>query len=420
MINFRGAKISKILSLGFFLCAAFSGLRAQTAPDIAVTKIRDNFFRLTSRVPYTSNFLAYVAPDGVLLVDSGQLQTGPGLRDVLKTIAPANPKVRFLINTHAHIDHTGGNLALAGEPTIIGPDILRSTLRAYSYVLYEFPDEALPSVTFTDSMTVYFGGEIVKLVAVPGSHDQTDIMVHFIKSGVVCLGDISYGMNFPSIDAYTGDLLKYPEVIDRILARIPETAIIVSGHGRETSVAELRQFRNMIADTARLVREAVANGKSVETLQKEDALKAWAGYEPGGFQDRAGWISDLANAGHPAYRGSLVEELYHVLVKSDGEAAVAKYDQLKKDFPDQYPFLESQLSRVGTWLLKKGRTRDAVKLFGLSVREFPDSWSAYDDLAGACLKDGDAELARRNYEKSLTLNPKNSNAVEQLEKLRKK
>ena len=118
----------------------------------------------------------------------------------------------------------------------------------------------LAYVTFTGSMTVYFGGEIIRLAAIPGSHDQTDIMVYFTKLGLVCLGDISYGMNFPSIDGYTGNLLKYPEVIDRVLALIPDTTIIVSGHGRETTVEELRQFKNMIGDTSRLVRETLPSG----------------------------------------------------------------------------------------------------------------------------------------------------------------
>ena len=122
----------------------------QNTENIEVTKLKDHFYVLTSKVPFEVNFLAYVTPEGVLLVDSGQRQTGGEIRSVLKTIAPANPEIKFLINTHAHIDHTGGNLALAGEPIIIGQDFLRSTLRDYSYVLYEFPDNALPSVTFKD------------------------------------------------------------------------------------------------------------------------------------------------------------------------------------------------------------------------------------------------------------------------------
>jgi len=125
---------------------------AQSAPTVTVTRLADRFYRLTSTVPYPTNLLAYVSPAGILLVDSGSVETGDELRRVLKTLDGGRADVRMLINTHAHIDHTGGNLALAGGPLIVGPEILRSTLRAYGYVLYEFPDNGLPSITFTDSM----------------------------------------------------------------------------------------------------------------------------------------------------------------------------------------------------------------------------------------------------------------------------
>jgi glyoxylase-like metal-dependent hydrolase (beta-lactamase superfamily II) len=191
-------------AFAFLASVSFS----QSSSNIEVKKLNDNFYRLTSQVPYPSNFLAYVCADGILLVDSGQKETGQELERILKTIAVGNAEVRYLINTHAHIDHTGGNLALAGEPLIIAPEILRSTLRAYSYVLYEFPDKALPSITFSDSMTLYFGNEKIRIFATPGSHDATDVIVHFTNAGIVCLGDISYGMTFPSIDGYTGNLLE--------------------------------------------------------------------------------------------------------------------------------------------------------------------------------------------------------------------
>jgi glyoxylase-like metal-dependent hydrolase (beta-lactamase superfamily II) len=398
----------------FFTSIAFS----QTQPNIEVTKLKEHFYRLTCKVPYSVNFLAYVRPEGILLVDSGQKETGAELKSVLKTIALGSPEVKILINTHAHIDHTGGNLALAGGPIIIGPEILRSTLRDYSYVLYEFPDSALPSVTFADSINVYFGDEKIRVIATPGSHDATDVIVHFTKAGIVCLGDISYGMTFPTIDGYTGNLLKYPEVIDRILTLIPDDVTIVSGHGRETSVSELKQFRDMLFNTAKLVKEGLAQGKDVATMQNEDILKDWASFEGGFGGNRKSWIAMLAIAGPPRYRGSTAGELYRVLVKGDADAAIQRYRQLKRDYPNDYPFSDYQIIRTGYWLLDKGRTQDAIKLFGFCVNEYPNSANGYDSLAEAYMKAGDKELAIKNYEKSLQLNPRNKNAEEMLKQLR--
>ena len=228
------------LAIALFLVLQAGVGFAQPAPTVTVTPQADRFYRLTSTVPYPTNLLAYVSPAGFLLVDSGSIETGDELKRVLKTLDGGRGDVKILINTHAHIDHTGGNLALAGGPLILGPEILRSTLRAYGYVLYEFPDSALPSITFTDSMTVRIGDETVRIIAMPGSHDATDVIVYFTKAGIVCMGDIAYGMMFPSIDPFTGNLLEYPNTIDKVLAVIPDSATIISGHRRDTSVKELR------------------------------------------------------------------------------------------------------------------------------------------------------------------------------------
>lgn len=390
----------------------------QTPASIEVTKLKENFYRLTSKVPYQANFLAYVCPEGILLVDAGQKQTGNELKQIFKTIAVGSTEVKILINTHAHIDHTGGNLALAGEPLIIGTEALRSTLRDYSYVLYEFPDSALPSITFTDSLNIYFGGEKIRIIATPGSHDNTDAIVHFTKAGIVCLGDISYGMTFPSLDGYTGNLLKYPEVLDRIMALIPDDVTIVSGHGRESSVAELKQYRDMIVNTTKIVLGELAKGKDIATLHKEDILKDWAAYDGGIGGDRADWIAALANAGPSKLRGSLAGELYRVLIKSDADAALARYNELKRDHPTEYPFAGDHLIRIGSWLQNKGRTTEAIKIFAFYAKEFPDSAYGYDCLGEAYMLAGNKKLAIKNYAKSLKLNPKNTNAAEKLKELK--
>ena len=412
-------KIARFVSVIVILVILIANsVFTQTKSNIEVTKLKENFYRLTSKIPYSVNFLAYVTKEGILLVDSGQKQTGNELKDVLKTIATGNPEVKILINTHAHIDHTGGNLALAGGPIIIGQEILKSALRDYSYVLYEFPDNALPTVTFKDSANVYFGDEKIRIIAVPGGHDSTDVIVHFTKAGIVCVGDIYEGLTIPSIDAYTGNLLEYPKAIDKVLALVPNDVTILSGHDVECNVATLKQSRDIIYYTAQIVKSEKSKGKDIDEIKKENILKDWAKYENGFGGTLDDWIDQLYNAGPSPFRGSPAGELYKVLIKSDADAAIKYYYELKKKYPNGYPFYESLINRTGYWLLGKGRTGDAIKIFGLDIKEFPESTYGYDSLGEAYMKAGDKELAIKNYEKALQLDPKNKNAEEMLKKLK--
>ena len=393
---------------------------SQTQSNIQVTKLKEHFYRLTSTIPFPSNFLAYVTPEGILLVDSGQKETGNELKEVLKKIAIGNPEVKVLINTHIHIDHTGGNLFLAGVPLIVGPEVLRQAFHKYQYVLYDFPENSIPNVTFEDSVNIYFGGEKIRIITTPGAHSATDVIVHFTKSGIVCMGDISYGMTFPSFDGYTGNLNKYPEVIDRILTLIPDDVTIVSGHGREVSVKELKQFADMISNTSRIVREGVMNGKNIATMQKEDILKDWSSYEGGIAGDRNDWIMALTMAGPSLFRGSVPEELHNVLIKSDADAAIARYYELKKNYPNQYYFAERPIIRTGNWLLHKERVKDAIKLFELCVKEYPNSPQGYESLGRVYKETGNTELAIKNYEKLLQIDPGNADAKTALKSLKNK
>ena len=390
--------------------------------NIEVTKLKKNVYRLTSKIPYPANFLAYVSKDGILLVDSGQQATGEEIRDVLKEIAPDNYKIKYLINTHAHKDHTGGNFALAGEPIIIGVDSLKKTLLSYSYVLMEFPDNALPQVSFKDQMTLEFGGEVFKLYSIPGSHDQTDIIVHLVKSKIVCMGDVSYGMSFPSIDAYTGNLLNYPKVLDKAISLVPEDVVVFSGHGRESNIDELKQYRDMIRDTIKLVKGELAKGKDVDTLIKEDILKEWSSYGKGVAGNRKSWTWNCANAGPSKTIGSLAGELCKVLKNDNADKAIDKYYELKKNLPGSYGFKDKwHLYKIGKWLMDKHkRIDDAIKIFKLMEKEFTNYWYAYDRLGEGYMRKGNKELAILNFKKSLELKPKNKNAQQKLEELRKK
>lgn len=299
-------------------------------PNIEVKKIKEHYFRITTKIPYPTNQFAFVSKDGILLVDSGFKDTAAEFKSVLRALAVGNPQVKILINTHDHMDHAEGNLVLAGEPVIIGTELLRTAMHTGHNVFFNYPENALPNVTFKDSTDIDFGGETIRITALPKSHSPTDVMVHFRKAGIVCLGDVSYGMNFPSRDTYFGDVLLYPQAIDKALTLIPTNAIIISGHGRETTVEELKKFRDMISDTAKIVQQEMAKGKSVEALQKEDLLKAWSSFDGGPAGDRGSWIARLAEAGSRKMLEPPSDELHKRLIEGPADAAIKWYIELKK------------------------------------------------------------------------------------------
>jgi glyoxylase-like metal-dependent hydrolase (beta-lactamase superfamily II) len=390
---------------------------AQEKPRLVVTQLKENFYELTSQVPYPVNFLAFVTAEGILLVDSGQEESGSEIKAALKTIAKGNDTVKYLINTHAHIDHCGGNLALAGEPVVMGTAILKTRLRSGSLVLKEFPDNALPQMVFSDSTTLEFGGESIRIIALPGAHDGSDVIVHFTKAGIVCLGDIAFGTTFPSVDGATGNMRKYPDIINKVLKLVPADAIFVTGHGRNMSYAELEKYRDMFVEAIHVVHVEMAKGRTLQEMQQDDILKDFKSFD-GTMVNRNMMIYFIAIAGKNKMTGSTIEELYKVLVHEDAQAAVKKYRQLKKNYPEKYSFGEGPLIYVGYWLLKKERIKDAIEMFKLYVQEFPNAWNSYDCLGEAYLKAGDEVQALANYERSLQLNPNNQGAVETVKKLK--
>ena len=388
---------------------------AQVEKAIEVTQLTDNLYRLTATYPFETNIVVSSGEDGLLLVDSGSRYTMEELSRVLSTIG--NGQVRMIISTHAHSEHTAGNKAFGREVVKIGHERVRARLKEGLYVLEEYPESALPNVTFADSLSLYFNGERIRLVALPGAHDDNDIIVHFTESKVVCTGALSAGMHFPSVDGVGGNALKYAATVERLIDLVPDDVVLVPGHGRNSTMAEQREFQDMLAKTTEIVKNGLASGKDVAALQEEEVLKDWAAFE-GGTTTADQWIRYIANAvQNKKPKNPAAVELYYALKEGGADSAVSTWHQLKKSKPDEYSFSEAQLVVFGYYLLEKDKMQDAIKIFQLYIDEFPDSWNAYDSMGEAYMVNDDKEQARKYYRKSLELNPDNTNAEEMLKRL---
>lgn len=388
---------------------------AQEERTIEVTQLTDNLYRLTATYPFETNMVVSSGEDGLLLVDSGTRYTMEELEKVLSTIG--NGQVRIIISTHAHSEHTAGNKAFGKEVVKIGHERVRTRLKQGLYVLEEYPESALPNITLTDSLSLYFNGERIRLIALPGAHDDNDIVVHFTKSKIVCTGALSAGMHFPSVDGVGGNALRYAATVQKLIDLLPDDVVLVPGHGRNCTMAEQREFQDMLVKTTEIVRIGLTSGKDVATLQSEKVLKDWAAFE-GGTTTSDQWIRYIANGvQNKKPKNPVAVELYYALKEGGADSAVSTWHQLKKSKPDEYSFSEVQLVVFGYYLLEKNKIQDAIKIFQLYIDEFPESWNAYDSMGEAHMMNDDKEQAKKYYRKSLELNPDNTNAEEVLKKL---
>jgi glyoxylase-like metal-dependent hydrolase (beta-lactamase superfamily II) len=203
-----------------------------------------------------------VGPDGVLIVDDQFLPLAGKIDAALQKLHPG--PLRFVLNTHWHGDHTGGNPHFGKKATIVAQENVRKRLAAATST----PKEALPVVTFVETVSVHFNGEEIKVTRLQPGHTDGDSLIHFTKSGVVHTGDQFLNHRFPFIDvASGGDLQGYAKNIEFMLKNVPKDAKIIPGHGALATYADLEATHAMLNETIALVKKAIADGKTQEQIR---------------------------------------------------------------------------------------------------------------------------------------------------------
>ena len=367
------------------------------SPAIKVTRLGETLYQLTTdQGTYTTNSLASVGDDGLLLVDTQSRKDSAAFRKAVEAFGKGDPKI--IINTHRHVEHIGGNELFGDGPIVIAHALVRSKLRSGSFLFDEFPDATLPDITFTDSIDVYFNGEEIRLIAMAGSHDDNEIIVHFTKSKVVHLSSLANGFNFPSVDA-DGDVLRFEELVSKAIALLPPDVLIVSGHNRNGTIEDLRAYREMLAATTGIVRNGLATGKDAEAMKAEKALDAWSSYA-GSYVSADEWIDTLAAGlrGTAPPRSKIFDPLYEAYSEGGADAAIARYRTLRREQPGDYRLEDTDLLVIGDKLLARELFEPAVRFLEASLVEYPDSaYAGYTnyDLAIAHDRLGHREEALR-------------------------
>jgi glyoxylase-like metal-dependent hydrolase (beta-lactamase superfamily II) len=262
-----------------------TGLSAQQQDfakvEVKATKVAGNVYVLTGS---GGNIGATVGSDGVALIDDQFAPLAPKIQAALRQLSPK--PVHFVINTHWHGDHTGGNPIFAETATIMAHLNVRKRLISGGKTPFiEFPPvtgKALPVVTFEQGLSLWWNGEEIRAIHPGIGHTDGDSVIWFTQSNVVHMGDDYFAGMFPFVDLSSGgSVTKLIESLDVILGQIPADAKVIPGHGPVTGVAELRGYRGMLDGVVAAVRKGLASGKTVEQMQKEKVLAPWEDWGKG-------------------------------------------------------------------------------------------------------------------------------------------
>lgn len=241
------------------------------------------------------NIAVLRGPDGLLVVDADFADMAPALEHTLQGIDPR--PVRYLVNTHWHGDHTGGNAAL-GALTRIAHENARQRLstpqpRPGGSTAQPLPADGLPQVTFDEGLRVHWGDEVVRVRHLPGGHTDGDAVVHFSRAGVLHTGDLFFSGRFPFVDTSSGgDLHGYTVNVARLLERLGDDTRIIPGHGPLSSPDDLRRFHRMLVETQAWAAERRAEGLGVEQAIERGLPDTWQDWGAG-FVNEERWIRTL-------------------------------------------------------------------------------------------------------------------------------
>lgn len=236
-----------------------------------------------------------VGADGILIVDDQFAPLADKITTALKELSAG--KLKFVLNTHWHGDHTGGNIAFGKDSTIIAQENVRKRMAVESTVLGNkvppSPKEALPVITFDKSLTVHFNDEEIRVIHFPNGHTDGDSIIFFTKSNVVHMGDDFFAGRFPFVDMDSGGsvdgLIKN---IGDVIAKLPADVKIIPGHGPLSTLDDLKTYHKMLTTTTDIVRQKMNKKMSLEDIKKEGLPAEWASWGTG-FIKTDRWIETI-------------------------------------------------------------------------------------------------------------------------------
>ena len=298
-----------ITALGVFGAGAASAQQQDFSKvQIKVTKVSGSIYMLEGA---GGNIAASVGEDGIVMVDDQYAPLAEKIQKALQDLGVTTKPVRFIINTHYHGDHTGGNepFGSAGS-TLIAHANVRKRLETGgtagnggSIKTEQKPASkiALPIITFEHDVTVHLNGEDVRALHFPSGHTDGDAIIFFPKNNVVHMGDDFVRYGFPFIDVSSGGSVQgMIAATEKVAAELPADVKVIPGHGGLSNMDDLKAFTKMLKETSAVVEKALGNHKTLDQMKQEKILAPWDKFS-GGFINSDAFIETLYNSltGHP-------------------------------------------------------------------------------------------------------------------------
>ena len=251
--------------------------------EIKATKVSGNVYMLEGS---GGNIGVSIGIDGILIVDDEFAPLAEKIKAALKNLGEG--KLKFILNTHWHVDHTGGNAPLGKEATIIAHDNVRKRLSTeqrlefFKQTVPASPSEAWPVITFDQSLSVHFNGEEIKVIHFPHGHTDGDSVIFFTTSNVVHMGDDFFAGRFPFVDLDSGGSVQgMAKNVGEIIPKLPAGVKLIPGHGPISTIDDLKAYHRMLLETTEIVRKKIAAKKSLEQVKKEGLPAAWKSWGEG-------------------------------------------------------------------------------------------------------------------------------------------
>jgi cyclase len=268
--------------------------------QIKVSKVAGSVYMLQGA---GGNIGASVGDDGIVIVDDQYAPLADKIQAALKGIT--DKPVRFIINTHYHSDHTGGNEFFQKQAPIIAQDNVRKRLEAGGQAgngaavhmeQKAQPHDALPIITFDHDVTVHLNGEDIRALHVPAGHTDGDSVIFFPKSNVVHMGDdfVTYGFPFIDIDS-GGSIDGMISGVETVIAQLPPDVKIIPGHGGVSNLDDVRTYVKMLKDTRSAVQNALDSKMTLEQMKEKKILQPWKKYS-GDFVNEDAFLDTLYNS----------------------------------------------------------------------------------------------------------------------------
>jgi glyoxylase-like metal-dependent hydrolase (beta-lactamase superfamily II) len=459
--------VSRIAIVIVTLCLTTAGVADELGMPFTVTRLTDNVLVLTEHSPWRSNHVVISSDHGLVVVDPGG---SPAIARLLrKAIVEelGQRRIAYVINHHDHWGHSWGNVAFP-EALVIGHEdsaqIMEATANFVDARMDRFRpqlEEAMtelaevdpgsadaqearerrdqaewilsglsepgfevrtPDLSFSERLAIDLGNLTLEFYYLGRGHSATDTIVFIPEEQVLLIGCFFFvdeGLPLFGFQPQL-DVDQWLEVFDQVLDGDEKVAFVVPGQHALWTPDELRGWRDYISGLWLDVQGSEAEGITLAMTQERLPVPA----------KTAGMVGlAVDDARLEAYHRANIERFWRQL-KENGtalveqtlnesglEAAITRYDELRRQPEGEVIFSENEFNALGYRLLFDQQVEAAIAIFELNVEAYPESWNVYDSLGEAHMVRGDRDRAIELYRRSLELNPENGNAVTMLERL---